>query len=164
MIIEVRDARPDDAEAIAEIYNPYVTGTAVTFDTQAVQAADREAWLAEHDSHHPVLVAELDGVVAGWGALTRWASRPAWHKTVEVSTYVAPDRRGCGVGRVLMEALLERARAAGHHVLIGQIVAENTASIVMAEHAGFERVGVLREVGEKFGVYHDLVLMELILP
>jgi L-amino acid N-acyltransferase len=64
----------------------------------------------------------------------------------------------------LMETLLDRAETAGHHVVIGQVVADNQPSIAMAERAGFEQVGVLREVGHKFGRYHDLVLMQKILP
>lgn len=164
MEIRIRDARTEDAAAIADVYNPYVTETAVTFDTKPVTADDRREWLARHDHPHPVLVAEVGGKVVGWGSLSRWACRAAWHRTVEVSTYVAPGHRGEGVGRALMEALLSRAREVGHHVLIGQIVASNTASLLMAERAGFERAGVLREVGDKFGRYHDLVLMQMILP
>lgn len=164
MTVTVRDAASGDADAIADIYNPYITETAATFHTEAVDAAERLAWLASHDLRHPVLVAEVDGRVVGWGSLTPWAARPAWHRTVEVSIYVARDHHREGVGMALMETLLERARDAGHHVAIGQVVADNRPSIAMAERAGFEQVGVLREVGDKFGRYHDLVLMQKILP
>jgi phosphinothricin acetyltransferase len=164
MSVTVRDAAPGDADAIAGIYNPYITETAATFHTEAVDAADRLAWLASHDLRHPVLVAEADGQVVGWGSLTQWATRPAWHRTVEVSIYVDRHHHREGVGTALMETLLERARDAGHHVVIGQVVADNEPSIAMAERVGFEKVGVLREVGDKFGRYHDLVLMQKILP
>ncbi|MBE0417809.1 MAG: N-acetyltransferase family protein [Coriobacteriia bacterium] len=160
----VRDATPADAAAIADIYNPYVTGSSATFDTRPVDAEERLEWLAGHDVRHPVLVAESDGMMIGWGSLTRWASRPAWHRTVEVSIYVDPSRRREGVGTALMEALLDRACEAGHHTVIGQIVADNESSIAVAERTGFERVGVLREVGDKFGRYLDLVLVQRILP
>jgi len=164
MSVTVRDATPGDAQSIADIYNPYITDTAATFHTEAVDAAERLEWLASHDPRHPVLVAEVDGQVVGWGSLTQWATRPAWHRTVEVSIYVARDHRRTGVGTALMEALLQRAREAGHHVLIGQVVADNKPSIAMAVRAGFEQVGMLREVGEKFGRYHDLVLLQKTLP
>jgi len=164
MSVTVRDAAPGDAQAIADIYNPYVTGSAATFHTDAVDAAERLEWLLGHDARYPVLVAEIAGKVAGWGSLTQWAVRPAWHRTVEVSIYVAGDHRREGAGMALMETLLERAQEAGHHVVIGQVVADNQPSIAMAERAGFEQVGVLREVGHKFGRYHDLVLMQKILP
>ena len=164
MSLTVRDAAPGDAQAIADIYNPYITETAATFHTEAVDAAERLQWLASHDVRHPVLVAEADGQVVGWGSLTLWATRPAWHRTVEVSIYVAPGHRREGVGMALMETLLDRAQEAGHHVVIGQVVADNQPSIAMAERAGFEHVGVLREAGDKFGRYHDLVLIQKILP
>lgn len=163
MRISVRDAGAADAGAIAAIYNPYVLETAATFDTDPVDASNRLAWLEQHDAEHPVLVAEAGGEVVGWGSLTRWATRPAWHRTAEISIYVAPGHRREGVGMALMQALIDRACAVGHHVVIGQIVADNAPSIAMAERFGFVRSGVLREVGDKFGRYHDLVLMQKVL-
>ncbi len=165
MDIRVRDAAPADAAGMADIYNPYITGSAATFETEPIDAEERVAWLAEHDARHPVLVAVGDDEeVVGWGALTRWADRFAWHRTVEVSIYVRETSVGRGVGIRLMEALLKRAEEAGHHVVISQIVGSNERSVALAEKTGFEHVGVLREVGEKFGRWHDVVLMQKILP
>ncbi len=163
MSVLVRDATPADAAVIADIYNPYVTESTATFDTHPVDTADRIEWLAARDARHPVVVAESDGKVVGWGSLSPWGTRPAWHRTAEVSTYVAPDHRGGGVGLALMEALLQRAREVGHHVVIAQIVGGNDSSLALAERTGFEHVGVLREVGDKFGRFHDLVLVQQIL-
>jgi L-amino acid N-acyltransferase len=164
MSIVIRDAGPADAQSIADIYNPYVTGSTATFHTEPVDEAERLQWLIGHDALHPVLVAVSDGEVVGWGSLTRWASRPAWHRTVEASVYVSLDHRGEGIGRLLIDALVERASGAGHHVVMAQVVAGNDASIAMAERSGFERVGLLKEVGHKFGGYHDLVLLQRVLP
>lgn len=163
MNVCVRDAVPADAAAVTEIYNHYVTGSVVTFDTEPISLERHEEWLASAGERHPVLVAEQDGTVVGYGSLTKWATRPAWHRTVELSVYVRDDTRGEGIGPILMEALLERAAAVGHHVVMAQIVADNEPSLAMAERFGFERVGVLREVGEKFGRYLDLVLLQRIL-
>lgn len=162
--MRIRDANDDDVQSIADIYNPYITETSATFHTHPVDAHERVEWLASHDQRHPVLVAEVDGRVVGWGSLTPWATRPAWHRTVEVSIYIDRGHRREGVGTALMETLLERAQEAGHHVVIGQIVADNQPSIAMAERAGFQQAGVLREVGDKFGRYHDLVLLQKTLP
>lgn len=158
--IIVRDATDQDAAAIAEIYNHYVTGSTATFDTEPKTAGERRAWLATHDAAHPVLVAEDSGAVVAWGSITSWDARLAWRHTVEISSYVAPDSRGRGIGPLLMGELLERARQAGHHAVLAQIVAENEASLQVTQRAGFEIVGHLREVGRKFDRWLDVVILE----
>lgn len=159
----VRDATADDAKTIASIYNHYIEQSTATFDVEPKSAEERRAWLASHDDAHPVLVAEEGSTVLAWGSLTAWGSRAAWRHTVEVSTYVAPDARGRGIGPLLMRALLDRACEAGHHVVLAQIVAENEVSLRVTERAGFVRVGLLREVGRKFDRWLDVVLLEQVL-
>ena len=158
--IDIRDAGTGDAQAIADIYNHYVQHTTSTFDTEPKSVEDRLAWMQSRESRHPVVVASDEGRVVGWGALTRWAERPAWRHTVELSLYVDPERLGEGVGSALMESLLERAALEGHHAVIGQIVSENEGSLSLAARFGFEEVGRLREVGHKSGRWLDVVLVE----
>lgn len=162
-IVSVRRAKDDDAAVIADIYNHYIIGSTATFHTEPVDAEERLSWLATHNDRYPVLVAEVDGRVVAWGSLTRWSERPAYAPAVEVGTYVEFESRGLGLGTALMNALVDEARRAGHHALIGQIVAENEASISLARSMGFEQVGVLREVGFKFDRWLDVVFMERIL-
>lgn len=164
----IREARVGDAQAIADIYNHYIEHSTATFDTEPKSADERRAWLDSHDSAHPVLVAEREAdtgsrIIVAWGSLTAWSPRPAYASTVEVSTYVAPGEVGHGIGPTLMEALVERARAVGHRALLSQIVSENEHSLRVTERMGFERVGLLREVGLKFGRWLDVVIMERIL-
>jgi len=159
----IRRAAHEDAEDIAEIYNYYVLGSTVTFDTEPKSAEDRIRWMEEHDELYPVLVGEIDGEIVAWGALTRWALRPAWRHTVEISVYVAGDSTGRGIGPAMTEALVSEATRLGHHAVIAQIVAENGVSLVMSQRQGFERVGILREVGRKFDRWLDVVLVERIL-
>jgi len=161
--LEIRRAAPEDAADVARIYNHYVATSTATFDTEERSVEDRAAWLAEHGDEHPVLVAERDGAMVGWGSLSRWGTRCAYKHTVEISVYISPDARSTGVGRALTDALVERARQAGHHAVIAQIVSENDASLSMSVKAGFETVGRLREVGRKFDRWLDVVLMERIL-
>jgi phosphinothricin acetyltransferase len=161
--IDIRDALLEDASAIAEIYNHYVLDTTATFDMVPKSPRDRAAWIADREGSHPALVAEVEGRIVGWGALSTWGERPAWNLTVELSVYVELPWRSKGIGRRLIEELLDRAETAGHHAVIGQIVSENRASIRLAETMGFQRVGVLREVGRKFDRWLDVVLMEKVL-
>lgn len=159
----IRQAVGGDARAIADIYNHYIRSSTATFDTVEKTAAERREWLSQRGASHPVLVAEDAGRVIGWGALSPWSARPAWGRTCEVAVYLAPDARGAGLGQRMLDALIERASEAGHHALISQIVGENVASLAMTERAGFERVGVLREVGWKFDRWLDVIIMELVL-
>lgn len=159
----IRRAMPSDAKALAEIYNHYIATSTATFDTEPKTVSERREWIASHGDTHPVFVVAQGDQILGFGSLSAWAARPAWGRTVEVSTYVAPEARGGGVGAALMEALLEAAVAAGHHALIGQIVAGNEPSLAMSRRFGFEEVGRLREVGYKFGEMLDVVLMQRVI-
>jgi phosphinothricin acetyltransferase len=160
---EIRRARVSDARHIAGIYNHYVRTSTATFDTAEKTEDDRACWLQEHDDSHPVLVAVVGDRIVGWGAITAWGRRPAYRHTVELAVYLSPDATGDGIGPSLLDALIDSARDAGHHVLLAQIVADNEPSLKMAERAGFRRAGTLAQVGRKFDRWLDVALMELIL-
>jgi len=161
--VTVRRAERSDAEAIADIYNHYVRTSAATFDTAEKSVDEREQWLEAHGDSHPVLVAQRGEEIVGWGALSPWGSRPGWAHTAETAVYLEPNSTGLGIGPILLDALVEAGREAGHHALLGQIVAQNEASLKIAQRAGFERAGYMREVGFKFGEWVDLVVMQLVL-
>ncbi|HVW38840.1 MAG TPA: GNAT family N-acetyltransferase, partial [Pirellulales bacterium] len=99
--LAIRPAEARDARAIAEIYNEAIVGTTATFDTEPKTEQNRLEWLAAHHDRHSVLVAEREGEVVGWSALTKWSDRPAYDGTVESSFYVAQKHRSKGVGRRL---------------------------------------------------------------
>jgi len=157
--VSIRDARDSDAAAIASIYNHYVVNSTATFDTESKTVEDRVAWIQSHGGQYPALVAESEGEVVGWGSLSPWHPRPAYDRSVEVSSYIAPEFLGRGIGTQLMEHLIARASEIGHHALISQIVAGNQASIALGERFGYREVGRLPEVGHKFGEWLDVVLM-----
>jgi phosphinothricin acetyltransferase len=159
----VRIARPEDAEAIARIYNHYILESTATFHTEPVDASERREWIAERGQAYPTLVAEQDRAVVAWGALSPYKSRPAWAPTVEVAIYVEPDHTGRGIGPMLMEELLAAARRLGYHSAVSQVVGGNDPSLAIAERAGFTETGRLREAGMKFGVRLDVVIMQLML-
>lgn len=161
--LTIRLAEARDARAIARIYNEAIVGTTSTFDTEPKTEEDRRQWLAAHGGRHPVLVAEREGEVVGWAALTQWSDRPAYDGTGESSFYVAQKHRGAGIGRRLKERLIDEARKSGFHTIIARIAVGNAASRHINESFGFVHVGTLREVGFKFGHWLDVEIMQLIL-
>jgi L-amino acid N-acyltransferase YncA len=162
--ITMRPAVESDAADIARIYNQAVENTTATFDTEVQSPEKRLAWLRAHaDPRHPVLVAELDGKVVGWASLSSWSDRCAYAASVEASAYVDEAHQGGGLGRALSAAVLEAGRAAGVHAVLGRICTENVASIAMSKKLGFTEVGVLHEVGFKFGRWLDVMMLEKLL-
>lgn len=160
----VRLAVASDAEAIRAIYNREVLGSTATFDLVPRRHEDQVAWLVAHDGAHPATVAvdddDDDGSIVGFGSLSPWRSRPAYNTSVEDSVYVRDDRRGRGVGQVLLADLVERAMAHGFHAIFARIVGGHEASIALHVALGFEIAGTEREVGRKFGRWLDVVVME----
>lgn len=161
-MIAIRSATDADLDAILEIHNHAVrTSLAIWTETEA-DRLDRERWLAAHDAAgHPVLVAEVDGVLAGYAAYGAWREKSGYRHTVENSVYVADEYQGRGIGRALMAELIALARAGGIHVMIAAIEAGNTASIALHGSLGFESPAVVRQVGTKFGRWLDLAFMRL---
>ncbi len=159
----VRAAERSDAEAIRAIYNREVTGSTVTFDMVPRPPDEQLRWLDEHSGAHPALVAVDGDAVAGFGSLSEYRPRPAYATSVEDSVYVHEDWRGQGVGRLLLDALVEAAQAHGFHAVVGRIVGGHDASIGLHRACGFEIVGVEKEIGRKFGRWLDVVVMERLL-
>lgn len=161
--MRIRDAEAGDIAGILEIYNDAVVHTTAIWNETVVDVANRAAWLAERRRlGYPVLVAvDGDGRVAGYASFSDWRAWDGYRHTVEHSVYVRRDRRGGGVGRALLAALIDRAGALGKHVMVAGIEAGNTGSIRLHESLGFEPAGVLREVGTKFGRWLDLAFLQL---
>lgn len=161
--METRRATSLDLPAIAAIYNDAIRTTTATFDTEEKTLDDRRAWLATHDAKHPVIVAQVGSEVVGWGSLSAWSDRCAYAATCENSVYVAAAARGKGVGKALLAELVNIARKAGMHTIIARVAAGNPASERLHEGAGFVRIGVMREVGRKFGRLLDVTMYQLML-
>jgi len=162
--VEIRPAREDDAQAICEIYNYAIKNTTATFHIQEQSAEERLRWLGEHGERYPVIVAVSDGRVVGWGSLSRYGERCGYRHTVENAVYVAPDFQGRGAGKMILERLVALAEQLGYHAIIAQVVSGNEGSYILHEKCGFVTVGVLKEVGSKFGRWLDVIVMEKLLP
>lgn len=160
---EIRSATSDDVPAITDIYNEAILSTTATFDTEPKSIDDRRQWLATHDERHPVLVAVLAGRVVGWASLTRWSDRRAYDDTAETSFYVQSACRGQGVGRQLKLAIIREAKRLGFHTLIARVAEGSGESLHINESVGFVRVGLLREVGQKFGRRIGVHILQLML-
>lgn len=160
--ITIRAAVETDLEAIRDIYNHAVEHTTAIWNEVLVDTENRRAWMEQRQARgFPVLVAIRDGKVAGYASYGDWRAFDGYRHTVEHSVYVDKDCRGAGLGKRLMQALIDHARANDKHVMIAAIEAENAPSIALHERLGFRLVGIHREVGQKFGRWLDLAMMEL---
>ncbi|WP_437074970.1 N-acetyltransferase family protein [Streptomyces sp. enrichment culture] len=159
--MEVRPARPTDAEAIREIRNHAIEHSTALWTETPQSAAEGEVWLAAHLERGSAFVAQAGGEVVGFAVYGPWRTLDGYRHTVEDSVYVREGRHGLGVGSALLSALIAAAREAGHHVVIAGIEAGNDASVRLHERFGFRHVGTIPEVGTKFGRWLDLTLMRL---
>jgi L-amino acid N-acyltransferase len=159
----IRRAELRDLESICQIYNEAILSSTATFDTEPSSPEERRIWFVSHNDRYPILVAELQGKIAGWAALTRFSDRPAYDGTAETSFYVASEYRGRGIGWKLKEALIEEARRIGFHTLIARVAEGSKASLVLNRRAGFVLIGTMKEVGYKFGQWLDVHVLQKML-
>lgn len=158
--MSVRDATPADLPRILAITNQAIAETTALWTIAPATLETRGAWMAERlAAGFPVLVAEADGAVAGFGSFGPFRPHDGYLHTAEHSLYVDPAWQGRGLGRALLAALMLRAKAMGKHAMVGGIEAGNAASIHLHERAGFAVCGTLPEVGQKFGRWLDLTFM-----
>jgi L-amino acid N-acyltransferase YncA len=147
----------DDWPAVAEIYREGIATRQATFETEVPE------WNAWDEAHLPEhrLVARVDGEVVGWAALMPVSRRAVYAGVADLSVYVAAPARGRGVGRALLEALVDSARAGGLWTLQAGVFPENGASLALHRSLGFRQVGVRERIGRLDGEWRDVVLLEL---
>ena len=162
-VIEIRDACPDDAAALALIYNQGIVDRVATLEMEERTVEERRAWLAARGTRHPVLVAEAGSQVVGFGSLNLFNPRKAYDHVADFSLYVERSWRGKGVGGRLLRTLLERARTIGFHKLVLSAFPWNQAGMALYEKQGFRVVGTYREQGLLDGRWVDTVIMEKLL-
>ncbi|MCH9008644.1 N-acetyltransferase [candidate division KSB1 bacterium] len=162
-MLNIRPAEVSDLDAITDVYNEAIQTTNATFDTEPKTKSEQLRWFESHGPKHPIIVAELDGIVVGWACLTKWSDRAAYSETAETSFYVKQEHRAKGIGRALKKAIIDEARRLGFHSVIAKVAEGSDASIHLNESFGFTHVGTLREVGRKFGKRLDVHIMQRIL-
>jgi len=159
-VCKIRKAEIKDIEQIKDIYNRAIKKTVATFDTVEKTTDDMKRWYKDHGSRYPIIIAEINNEIVGWASLSAYSTRCAYSDTTELSLYVKEKFQGQGIGNKLMKTLLEKGEKAGIHATIARITDGNKVSIKLHEKYGFFHVGILKEVGNKFGKTLDVYLME----
>ena len=153
----IRAAEVDDASRLAEIYNPYVLETSISFEEAPVSPDEMAGRIQKvRQAGLPWLVAEHDGTLVGYAYATRWRERHAYRFSVECTVYTAAACQGRGVGRALYDVLFPMLQAAGYHAVVAVIALPNPASIALHERLGMRKVAHFPQVGFKFGQWHDV--------
>jgi phosphinothricin acetyltransferase len=162
--VSIRDATDADLPAILDLSNALIPVDSTAWTEQLETIERRRQWFAHKgEAGAPVLVADLDGAVVGFATYGEFRDNAKWEGyrfTAELTIHVAAEHHGTGVGRRLLEALIDRARADGLHTLVAAIDSANVGSIRFHERLGFVETGRLPQLGFKFGRWLDLVLLQ----
>jgi phosphinothricin acetyltransferase len=138
----------------------YEEGLATGIGSFEVSSPDWEQWNAARLPHSRFVVRDETGAVTGWAALSPFSARRCYAGVAEVGIYVAATVRGSGVGRALLEAVIESSEANAIWTLQGATIAANKASLSLQERCGFRVVGHRERIAQRDGVWHDTILTE----
>ena len=160
----IRGVEIRDAADIAAIYNYYIRETIITFETEEIDTAEMENRIKKIlEAGYPFIVHEENNKITGYAYVGKFRERSAYSESLETSIYLDINEKGRGIGRKLYKRLIELSQEAGVHVLIGVVSYPNLASQRLHESVGFEKVGVIKEAGKKFGKYIDVEFWSYIL-
>jgi phosphinothricin acetyltransferase len=159
----IRPVQPSDAQALVDIYNPFIRDTIITFEEEEIAAEEMASRIAKVTAIFPWLVWEEAGVVFGYAYGSTWRTRHAYRFAVETTIYLAPDGQGRGMGSRLYEALLVELQARAFHSALGCLALPNEPSVRLHEKLGFRKVGHMQEAGWKFGAWADVGFWERML-
>jgi phosphinothricin acetyltransferase len=164
-MVTIRKSEIEDLTGILRIYNDVILHTTAVYEYEPHTLEMRRAWYeAKQKDGYPVYVATEDEQIVGFSSIGPFRAWAAYKYSVENSVYVSVDSRGRGIGKMLLQPLIEACRALNLHTVIAGIDATNTASIHLHESFGFTEVAHLKEVGYKFNRWLDLKFLQLILP
>jgi L-amino acid N-acyltransferase YncA len=164
MQIKLRPYQTEDTQPILDIINYNILNSTALYDYHIRSYEQQKAILEEKVTKgFPVIVAELDGKVVGFGMYSEFRFREAYKYTVEHSVYVDKDKHGKGIGKLLLQELIHLAKEQKLHTMIAVIDAENQSSVEFHERFGFKTVGIIKESGYKFDRWLHSVFMQLIL-
>jgi phosphinothricin acetyltransferase len=156
-MLNTRLATPDDAAAIAVIYNEGIADRIATFETRPRAPEDIRPWFG---GRHPVVAVEDGGELVAFASTSTYRPRECYDGVAEFSVYVGRAARGKGAGRAAMQALIAAAEAAGFWKLVSRVFVENTGSRALLRSVGFREVGVYERHARLDGVWRDVVIVE----
>ena len=162
--LTVRPAELRDTSDIARIYLQATQDNLATFENFLATPEERTSWVNEHSGKYPLLVAELNGWILGWAALSPYRVRPSIEGIAELLIYIDRDYRRHGVGRELMRAVLSLAESVGHFKLVGRFLAHNDAGRRLCRMTGWREVGVHVKHTKLGDRWHDVVVVEYLMP
>lgn len=159
----IRPATPADAAALADLWNPWIRDTAITFNAQEKSPADIVQMIADrHAAGHAFVLAE-DGGILGFATYSQFRGGVGYATCMEHTVILSPLARGRGVGAALMRAIETHATAAGAHQMIAGVSGENAEGRAFHARIGYAEIAIVPQAGFKFGRFMDLVLMQKIL-
>lgn len=156
----IRRATPDDAEAIAALWNPYIRDTVVTFNALEKSVAEVAQMITDRDGLGHATFVAMDGGLLGFASYAQFRGGVGYATCMEHSILLAPAAKGRGIGRGLIDALCDHAAAAGAHQMIAGVSGGNPDGVAFHARMGFSEIARVREAGFKFGSFLDLVLMQ----
>jgi L-amino acid N-acyltransferase YncA len=159
--LRARLATPEDAAAIALIYNQGIEDRVATFETKLRAPSDVAAWL---DGVHPVVVVEAGGRIVAFASTSTYRPRDCYAGIAEVSLYVERAFRAKGAGRLAMQAIIQEAEKAGFWKLLSRVFLDNEPSRKLIASAGFREVGIYQKHGKLDGVWRDVLIVERLIP
>lgn len=159
----IRPVSPDDASALATIYNHYIRRSTATFEVDEISADEMRRRIQQIAPAHPYFVHETQGHIDGYCYAHPWKERAAFSATWETTVYLHPESRGQKLGLLLMNHLIDACRQSSRcHALVACVTGENIASITLHERLGFVQTSHFYEVGYKFGRWLDIIDLELL--
>lgn len=163
-MITIRPATEDDADAIARIYSIGIAERTATYDTEPRTAADILPKIADAARYPQVVAVNDAGAVVGWAGTSGYRPRACYAGIAEFSIYIDPAARGQGIGKPLLNGLIDAAAAAGFWKILSRIFTFNAASRALCVACGFREVGIYENHGKLDGRWLDVVIVERLIP
>jgi len=163
-MINIRNATENDLQPMLDIYNEIIMNTTAIFQYDPHTLEQRKEWFAQKKKeNYPVFVAEENNMIVGFSTFGQFRNWQAYKYSVENSVYIKADQRGKGIGKLLLQPLIDAAKQMRLHTIIAGIVADNEASMALHQKFGFVEVAHFKEVGYKFDKWLDLKFLQLML-